>query len=94
MKLNPLHTPELIARHIQYTGEYWPNERCTGRTTAQALRLLAEAISNPHTRITIVDHHPTVMAATNLRRLMQDMVHILQLEHMQFTATSVTFTTK
>lgn len=94
MKLHPLHTPELLARHVHCTGEYWPRERCTGRTTALALKLLAEAISKPHERLIIRDHEPTAVAAKHLRTRMQDIAERLGLEHMQFTDTSVTFTTK
>lgn len=92
MKLHPLHSPAFVSRHVLCHGEY-PGVRCTGRSTAQALRLLAEAIQQPGVTIKITDHFPTVSADRELMHTMQGMVDRLGLEHMVFKAdNTVTFT--
>lgn len=86
MRLHPLHNPDLLAQHMHATGEYFPVERHTGRTTALALETLAKAIRTPHEWVRITDHHPSLPADEHLMRMMQDMVHALGLQNMQFSA--------
>ena len=54
-KLHPLHDAGWVAKFIETAGEY-PGPRNTGRSTAIALRLIAEAISAPETWVNIMDH--------------------------------------
>lgn len=56
-KLNPLHTPEMIAQVISTTGEYFDPKRGSGRSTALALHYISNAIEHPLTPIRIKDHH-------------------------------------
>ena len=87
---HPLHTPEFIADVVKATGRY-PGDRYTGRSTAIALRLIAEAIESPRKPIPIRDHYGTSLADRYLRQAMQDMVDKLDLKHMVFTDTTITF---
>ena len=41
-KLHPLHIRDLVCEYVKTTGTY-PGERGTGRTTALALRFIAQA---------------------------------------------------
>jgi len=92
--LHPLHTIEWLTDSIKGTGTYPDPTRRTGRSTAQALRLLAKAIETPHVKVYIKDHHGSEPAHRNLRYMMQGMAEKLGLEHMQFTQDTVTFTRK
>lgn len=71
--------------------------RCTGRSTALALRLLADAIDNPGQKITARDHDtggkypgPTHQQNTHLLRMAADMANTLGLEKMTFSASYLT----
>lgn len=94
MRLHPLHTPAMIAEHVLSTGEHFPVERRTGRSTVQALHYLAVAIDKPHQRITVLDHHGTTAATKDLIRRMQEIAGKLGLGHLVFDMDShtVTFT--
>ena len=93
-KLHPLHTPQYLYDYMRYTGEYYPLDRRTGRSTAQALQYLAHAICDPHTPVAIVDHYGTEKANKALAKSMQHMADLLGLKHMVFTVApcTVTFT--
>lgn len=90
-RLNPLHTPEWLHNMVLCTGCYADPDRMTGRSTALALELVAKAIKNPHTWVEVVDHHPTLAAANDLRYRMQRIVQLLELQHFVFQATRVCF---
>lgn len=90
MKLNPLHTPEMLFDRTRYTGCYAEPERMTGRTTALALSLLSHAIVNPHTRVHIHDHHQTREAAVHLATRIHNMILRLGLEHMHVNIRDLT----
>lgn len=96
--MHPLHDDRFIAAlHRDATGDL---RRRTGRSTAKAMQLLSDAILNPGKMIVINDHdipdgHRSRYArASDVRRMMQDMVKVLGLEHMQFTDQTVTFKRK
>lgn len=81
-KLNPLHTPEMIAQVISATGEYFDPKRGSGRSTALALRYISDAIEHPRTPIKIKDHHDSIEADRHLAELVKKMVFKLELKHM------------
>jgi hypothetical protein len=89
-QLHPLHTPEFVARYIITEGQY-PGLRCTGRSTAQALRYLAASIEQPGVAVVPADHHGTVLADRLLLSRMAQLSSMMGLKHMDFRATSVTF---
>lgn len=91
MKLHPLHSPEMIMDYMLNTGEYWPQERCTGRSTALALEYLAKAIRNPGVRFHVRDHHDSTVAHRCLATVVRDFAIMLGLEHMQFTGGTIMF---
>lgn len=97
-KLHPLHTVEMITTMIRDTGEYFDQNRRTGRSTALALKYIADAISNPYKPIRIVDHaQPNGMPATcemnrHLARMVFDIVRHLRYEHMLCNCNECTLT--
>ena len=81
-KLNPLHTPEMIAQVISATGEYFDPKRGSGRSTALALRYISDAIGHPQVPIRIKDHHDSVLADRLLAENVKKMIFKLELKHM------------
>ena len=81
-KLNPLHTPEMIAQVISATGEYFDPKRGSGRSTVLALRYISNAIEHPLTPIIIKDHHDSVQADRQLAEIVKMMIFKLELKHM------------
>ena len=81
-KLNPLHTPEMIAQVISTTGEYFDPKRGSGRSTALALRYISAAIEHPRVPIRIEDHHDSVDADRHLAEIVKMMIFKLELKHM------------
>ena len=81
-KLNPLHTPEMIAQAISTTGEYFDPKRGSGRSTALALHYISNAIEHPLTPIRIKDHHDSVQADRLLAENVKMMIFKLELKHM------------
>ena len=81
-KLNPLHTPEMIAQVISITGEYFDPKRGSGRSTVLALRYISNAIEHPLTPIIIKDHHDSVQADRQLAEIVKMMIFKLELKHM------------
>ena len=81
-KLNPLHTPEMIAQVISATGEYFDPKRGSGRSTALALRYISDAIEHPRAPIRIKDHHDSVQADRLLAENVKMMIFKLELKHM------------
>lgn len=57
--------------------------RHTGRSTAQGLRLLAQAISSPGTKVDIFDHHGTKDADFHLANMIDRMVTNLDLRYVE-----------
>lgn len=80
---HPLHSIEFIVSTLSATGEH-PGQRRTGRSTAQALRLLSEAIRQPGIVMLVKDHHGTVNADRNLVQRMREIVELLHLEEITF----------
>ncbi len=81
-KLNPLHTPEMIAYVISTTGEYFDSKRGSGRSTALALHYISDAIGHPRVPIRIKDHHDSVQADRQLAEIVKMMISKLELKHM------------
>ena len=81
-KLNPLHTPEMFARVISATGEYFDPKRRSGRSTALALHYISDAIEHPRAPIRIKDHHDSVQADRQLAEIVEMMIIKLELKHM------------
>ena len=81
-KLNPLHTPEMIAQVISATGEYFDPKRGSGRSTALALRYISTAIERPREPIRIKDHHDSAQADRHLAEIVKMMIFKLELKHM------------
>ena len=79
-KLHPLHDADWVAKFIESTGEY-PGPRKTGRSTARALRLIAEAISAPETGVNITDHE-SGMPAQKFADTVVGIVRKLGLRHL------------
>jgi len=94
MRLHPLHTVEQITHHMSATGEYFPVERCTGRTTAQALRMVAYCLNNPHVTIRPKDHHGTTPANEMLVDRCRYVVESLGLRGFGFTKVFMWFGTQ
>lgn len=60
-KLHPLHTYQMHHDRVQDYGiagyhEWLESERCTGRSTAAALKAIGAAIAEPHRPIMLRDH--------------------------------------
>lgn len=85
-KVHPLHDEALVITYIRENGEY-PGDRRTGRTTALALKYIAEAIGKPSVRIYLRDHVDTKQASDHLARKVQDIVRELRLKHLKVTST-------
>lgn len=81
-RLHPLHTPALLNQMVLSSGCYADVSRCTGRSTALALRLIAEAIENPGKAVPLRDHHNTTPAHDHFCRLVHAMTGMLRLQHM------------
>ena len=81
-KLNPLHTPEMIAQVISTTGEYFDPKRGSGRSTALALHYISNAIEHPRAPIRIKDHHDSLEADRKLAESVKKMILKLELKHM------------
>lgn len=89
--LHPLHTPKWLSSWINQ-GIYPDIDRCTGRSTAQGLELIAKALQQPHVWHDVRDHWGNQNAHTNLRRIVQDQVKALGLNFFHFRETAVCFT--
>jgi hypothetical protein len=91
MRLNPLHSVEWLCDMIRVTGEYFDTSRRTGRTTALALKAIAEAIENPWVWVPLKDHHNTILANESMSNIVRSMVHVMQLEHFVFRKGAIRF---
>lgn len=90
-KLHPLHDVGWLTRVMQTTGCYPDPDRATGRTTAQAHRLIAEAMSRPGVAVNTVDHHGSTAANEHLCRLTNDLVNQLGYRGFTFTVSTIKF---
>lgn len=91
---HPLHPEEFIAR--ARAGGYYDSSRRTGRTTAIALRTIAEAIERPYTKVPIRDHVGTPGMDRYLARMIIDIIKALHLHEMSvdLRGPTLTFGTK
>jgi hypothetical protein len=61
-----------------------PDElRCSGRTTAIALEVIAWCIQNPGQKRMLVDHHQSTIANRHLAYLTRSILNKLLLDHME-----------
>lgn len=90
-KLHPLHSVEFITGYVRNTGEYFPTERCTGRTTILALGYIQLALTNPGKELVLQDHHGTRNADRELCRRIRDMVEQLRLDYFKFKEHTIQF---
>ena len=81
-RINPLHTIEFLVDQMRSSGCYPDIERCTGRTTAIALRTIASALERPHEVVHFRDHHDTVAASRDLAHMIVGMVAAIGLKHL------------
>lgn len=65
MLYNRLITRQCRVNHFMETLEAWPEERCSGRTTAIILEAVAKAIRKPGHWIEVHDHYENVPVQTN-----------------------------
>lgn len=87
-KLHPLHTYE---RHFQVMQEqgvlgyhkWLEDERCTGRTTAQALQLIGAAILHPGKEFPLLDHSSRKTGDDGLAQLVSDLISGIGLKHLK-----------
>lgn len=70
------------------TGVY--QDRCTGKSTALALKYIADAIENPNKRIVVKDHYGTQEADRYLLRKAQEVVEMLDLKEIKFNTVNNT----
>ncbi|MCY1275098.1 hypothetical protein D9M69_527380 [compost metagenome] len=79
--LHPLHTWAMVERanSIVPGGYQAVRENQTGRTTAIALRAIAEAISNPGREVAIIDHSDCPDSDRHLARNIERMIQRLEL---------------
>lgn len=82
--LHPLHSPAWVAEYVTQHAQY-PGDRCTGRSTAQALRAIADAIDMPHCQVNLIDHSNVRGGFENLNHITQEIVKTLQLNHFHFS---------
>lgn len=80
---HPLHSADFIERYRDFAGEPL-QERRTGRSTALALKYIAEAIQNPRKPVQIKDHHDSALAHRRLFQVTREMVKRLDLQNMVF----------
>lgn len=88
---HPLHTEEFLRRVRLCSGQH-PGNRRTGRSTAIALRILADAISCPRRPIQVVDHDPRRCAQEHTFYMVHDMATALGLQHLKFNTHKFTVT--
>ncbi len=80
----------MLAHYAACTGEHLGDRR-TGRSTAQALHLIAEAIENPRQPRRVTDHHRSTEADRHLLNLVRALVRKLELDHFRFSTDSISF---
>lgn len=73
-----------MAQYVLSSGEY-PGDRMTGRSTAQALRFIANAIDNPNVPQKIEDHYGNRLADVGLGGTVCGMIEKLGLKHLHVT---------
>lgn len=97
-KLHPLHTVEMITTMIGDTGEYFDQNRRTGRSTALALKYIADAYAKPYTPIKVIDHEqsngmPATMDSNRVLSLkVFSMIDALGLKHFRCNGSQHTVT--
>jgi hypothetical protein len=82
--LHPLHTQEMVDQiNQQLVGGYaWHHHRRQGKSTAAALKYIAKAVEHPGVPIILLDHYGTSQSNQHLSRMVVDLIHKLDLQHM------------
>lgn len=91
MKLHPLHSVQQIIQHMNASGEYFPQDRCTGRTEQLALRAVANAMAYPHKWHELRDHFDHRVAHQHLRDKCQRIVYRMGYTGFTFRDTAICF---
>jgi hypothetical protein len=86
--MNPLHSKALMSDSATLQMMISDN-RCTGKSTAIALKTIAEAIEKPFTPIVIKDHFPSRQADEHLAHMIRQIVGVLDLKMMIFKRTHI-----
>jgi len=84
---HPLHDAEFLAM----IAEKNPDRR-TGRSTAQAFRLISDAILNPGKPIKIVDHYGTNEANKMLSWMIECVIEQTGLKYLKINKATLTLT--
>lgn len=80
---NQLVSDQRRADHLVQTGQYYPEERGSGRSTTIALIALVEAMKNPGVPVPLKDHHDSRAADEFLARGLRTMIDQLGLRLVQ-----------
>ena len=67
-------------------------KRCSGRTTAMALKFISQAIQNPNTPVKISDHYATIDMANYMLSTIMYLVSKLELKHFKYNKKDLTIT--
>lgn len=91
---NILVPDEVLEVCLRTTGKPFPKDRCTGRTTLQAMKAIAAAMSNPGIAHSIpYDHYiHTREGCIQMLYVMQDIVRKLDFVGFTFDKTYLTVT--
>ena len=89
--MHPLHTKEWLDQLVEqgYSAGL-ATSRCTGKSTAQALRALAWVIEHPTRELRLQDHYSAGRATDNLLHIAHRMVETLELKHIHFNRAAQT----
>lgn len=86
-KLHPLHEPEVLLQRMLNTREYPDRLRGTGRSTAFALKYIAQAIESPYIPVKLRDHHhahvESYSCRANFAASVVSTIELLGLQHMK-----------
>lgn len=91
MRIHPLHSVAQTVYHMNATGEYFPQERCTGRTEQLALRAIAHAMAYPYEWHELKDHHDSRPSHEHLRVKCQNIVQRMGYSGFTFRSTAIRF---
>lgn len=93
-KKNKLVSDETRENHLRNTGIPFPEERASGRTTAEAIYYLGFAMRNPGTKVRVTTNHgrDTRFEQRNLLELIACYARTLELKHFTFDGNAMTVT--
>ncbi len=91
---NILVPSSVVEHYLVSTGQPFPADRCTGRSTIQALKVIVAAMSNPNTPQSVpYDHHAcTHTSKLHMLNTIQYNIHKLELFGFTFNKKDMTIT--